>query len=1062
MIDNHLKGLKIIRPARRIIFLLAGIFVFHFVHSQTYFFDNYGPEQDLGSSKIYSIIQARDGYIWLGTQAGATKFDGINFINFTSNKNGLASKGVRVVFEDSGHNIWFGHEGGGLTRYDGKKFESIYITDTLPDLNITSIINDNKGELWISTSMDGVYRILNPSKEISKLKYVHYKGNRLGDRVYSSLLFSDGRLFFVTDLGIKMFLPGKNTFQAYLPEGLDTYFAISKLFEDADKNLWFGTYNGGLYKLDHHSNKFTFFDTKAGLATNWISSITEDKSGNIWTGHWDQSDKGGITRIGKNGSIKVFNKSNGFKDLKIWCVLCDKENNILVGTTDHGLYIYKGEMFTSYTSANGLINDQVFAITEDNDNLKWFGTNGGISVFYPEQQQFKHFNESNNHISDQIRFLKKDHRDDIWIGTADQGVIKYNNVTKSFEYQNIINSQFPTYRNNYLWEVTALETDEKDNVWIGTIDLLLKYNITEQTVASITQQDGLPNNNITALYVDSNDDLWVGTRGGTVKIAETRFFYPPLGDAVATCITQDNINRMWFGTEERGVVCLTDTLLHEYSTNDGLLADRINFIIVDGFNSVYVGTNQGLNKIIPGENKIFTYTKRSGFTGIETRKNAAYKDSSGMLWFGTANGVISFNPALQDNTVSEPLTHINRLEVNGEEVPMTPKLRLSPNQKRIQFYYSSICLADPEAVRYRIMLEEFDPEWIDMEKVNNHSYSLSAGRYTFKVIARDNKGNWNSQAVTYSFRILAPVYRRAWFIISMAVLLAFGIFTYIKIREKNLVREKRNLESKVNERTYELSVANEQLAVKNKDITDSIKYAKRIQFAILPPDIPYSDTFIFFRPKDIVSGDFYWLTSHKGIEFIAAVDCTGHGVPGAFMSFIGYTSLNKIVMEQQIYEPAEILNRLNEEVASTLHQKGQDIVNDGMDIALVCYHPNTGTLQYAGAFNPLWIIRNGELLETKANRFAIGRSTGSENRFTNHIIKIEKGDFIYLFTDGYSDQFGGPEGKKYKTINFKELLVSIHSKPVDEQRNLLEKNIEDWRGEYDQIDDMLIIGRKFS
>ncbi|MFO7657718.1 MAG: two-component regulator propeller domain-containing protein [Bacteroidales bacterium] len=1062
MIYNHLTGMRIIRPAGLIIFLLATLFIVHSVNAQTFFFDNYGPEQELGSSKIFSIIQAHDGYIWLGTQSGATKFDGINFINYTSNKNGLASKGVRVIFEDRNHNIWFGHEGGGLTRYNGKKFESFYITDTLPDLNITSIINDNKGTIWISTSMDGVYRILNPAKEKNSLKYVHYKGNRIGDRVYSSLLLSDGKIFFVTDLGIKMYLPEENTFRSYLPKGLDTYFAISELFEDSEKNLWFGTYNGGLYKLDHNTNKFKFYDTRAGLATNWISSITEDKSGDIWTGHWDQSDKGGITRIGKNGDIKVFNKSNGFKDLKIWSILCDKENNILIGTTDHGLYIYKGELFTSYTSANGLANDQVFTIAEDAENLKWFGTNGGISVFHPEEKHFTHFNESGNHISDQIRFLKKDHRNDIWIGTADQGVIKYNAAKKTFEYQNIINNQFPTYRNNYLWEVTALATDKKDNVWIGTIDLLLKYNIAEQTIVNITQEDGLPNNNITALYVDSRDDLWVGTRLGVVKIAGDKFFYPPLGDVIATSIAEDNNSRIWFGTEERGVISLTDTSLHSYSTSDGLLADRINFIIVDRYNAVYVGTNQGLNKIIPDENKIFTYTKRSGFTGIETRKNAAYHDVSGKLWFGTANGVISLDPVLQDKTISEPLTHINRLVVNGEEIPLTPGVWLSPNQKRIHFYYSSICLADPEAVRYKIMLEGFDPEWIDMEKINNHSYSLSPGRYTFKVIARDNKGNWNSKPATFGFRVLAPVYRRAWFIVSMVFLFAFGVFSYIKIREKNLVREKRNLENKVNERTNELSAANEQLAVRNKDITDSIKYAKRIQFAILPPDIPFSDTFIFFRPKDIVSGDFYWLTKHKGIEFIAAVDCTGHGVPGAFMSFIGYTSLNKIIMEQRVYEPAEILNRLNEEVASTLHQKGQDIVNDGMDIALVCYHPDTHTLQYSGAFNPLWLIRNGQLIETKANRFAIGRSTGSENRFTNHTIKIEKGDFIYLFTDGYSDQFGGPEGKKYKTANFKEQLVSIHSKHVDDQRDLLEKNIEKWRGEYDQIDDMLIIGRRFS
>ena len=1062
MISVHTLHKRIIRSYGRIVFLWVSLFLFYSLTAQTYFFDNYGPEQGLESSKIYSIIQTKDDYIWLGTLAGATKFDGINFINYTT-ENGLASKGVRVVFESNSGKLWFGHEGGGLTRYDGKNFESLYITDTLPDLNITSITHDAEGSLWVTTSMDGVFRINNPDDAITSLKYVHYKGKSLGDRVYSSLLLSDSTLFFVTDLGIKKFIPEKNTFQTYLPDGLDTYFAISLVFEDSKKNLWFGTYNGGLYKMDRKTDKFTFIDTKDRLATNWISSIIEDKTGNIWTGHWDKYDKGGISRIDKDGNIKVFNKTNGLQELKVWSLLCDKENNILIGSTDHGFYIFKGEQFISYTTSDGLANNQVFAITQDSKNQKWFGTNGGISVFNNEQKIFIHYNQTTNHISNLIRYLKRDYKGDIWIGTGDQGIIKYISAKNSFEYMTLINSNFPRTRDSYLWEVTALETDKKDNVWVGTVDLLLKYNSKENTVETILQEDGLPSNNITALYIDSNDDLWIGTSKGIVKRTSNGFTrFPSFGEVTPSCMIEDYKGRLWIGTEARGVIVLKDTVIKKYTTREGLLSNLINFVNVDDNNQVYVGTNRGLNKIELDENKIFTYTKRSGFTGIETRRNSTFKDSDGKLWFGTANGVMRFDPSLKNKILNEPLTHINRLLVNGEETPLIPKLKLSPSQKGVHFFYSSICLTDPEAVRYKIMLEGFESDWIDMGAVNSQKYSLSPGKYTFKVIACNNEGVWNKEPRTFSFRILAPVYQRAWFIITLVILLGVAVFIYIKIRERNLIREKRNLEQKVKERTHELSVANEELAVRNKDITDSIKYAKRIQFAILPPEILFNDTFIFFKPKDIVSGDFYWFTSHKGKEFIAAVDCTGHGVPGAFMSFIGYTSLNKIVIEQSIHEPSEILNHLNEEVASTLHQKGEDIVNDGMDIALVCYDPKTRIMQYAGAFNPLWLIRDGEILETKANRFAIGRSTGSENRFTNHTLEIKENDLIYLFTDGYSDQFGGDEGKKFKTGNFKDLLIKIHSKPIEEQRDLIDRTIEKWRGDLEQIDDMLVVGRKFS
>ena len=187
---------EIIRSYGRIIFLFIGLIIYNFLPAQTYFFDHYGPEQGLESSKVHSIIQAKDDYIWLGTLSGATRFDGINFINYTT-EDGLAPKGVRTVFEDNSGNIWFGHIGGALTRFNGKEFESIFITDTLSGLVISSFIQDENGSLWISTYGDGVYKIENPDDKINRIKYAHYKGGRLGDRVFSSLLLSDGTLYFV-------------------------------------------------------------------------------------------------------------------------------------------------------------------------------------------------------------------------------------------------------------------------------------------------------------------------------------------------------------------------------------------------------------------------------------------------------------------------------------------------------------------------------------------------------------------------------------------------------------------------------------------------------------------------------------------------------------------------------------------------------------------------------------------------------------------------------------------------------------------------------------------------
>jgi serine phosphatase RsbU (regulator of sigma subunit) len=415
--------------------------------------------------------------------------------------------------------------------------------------------------------------------------------------------------------------------------------------------------------------------------------------------------------------------------------------------------------------------------------------------------------------------------------------------------------------------------------------------------------------------------------------------------------------------------------------------------------------------------------------------------------------------ALEDT--AKPAIQINVMLVKGDTSAMISGRRFPSNQNDIAFEYSSISLTNPEGIDYQVMLEGYDENWLE-QKENLKMYNkVPPGKYTFKVRARNENGEWSTTPASYHFRILPPPYRRGYFIATVIALILASIIAYIKIREKNLVREKKILEEKVVERTHALTEVNEQLSLRNRDITDSITYAKRIQFAILPPDIPYDNTFIFFKPKDIVSGDFYWMNAAGGKEFMAAVDCTGHGVPGAFMSFIGFTSLNKIIIEQGIYNPASILNRLNEEVATTLHQKGEAIVNDGMDIALICYSPETRIVEYAGAFNPLIIVRKGELIEIKADRFAIGRSTGSQKTFTKHEIRLEEGDALYLYSDGYADQFGGPEGKKYKTASLKELLVNISTFDPDSQQKVLETAFEDWKTGQEQIDDVLIMGRIF-
>lgn len=306
----------------------------------------------------------------------------------------------------------------------------------------------------------------------------------------------------------------------------------------------------------------------------------------------------------------------------------------------------------------------------------------------------------------------------------------------------------------------------------------------------------------------------------------------------------------------------------------------------------------------------------------------------------------------------------------------------------------------------------------------------------------------------------------SYFIVTALILvtaLAFFIFKGFKQKKKaNLLLEEK---SKI-------------IEDKNKDITDSINYAKRIQEAILPEEnllLAHYESFIYYHPKDIVSGDFYWIKEIGNKFYFSVVDCTGHGVPGAFMSIIGFNALNRIVEDLQLSETGLILDKLNELVLHSIRQQDKDgsSIRDGMDISLCCIDKENETLEFSGANNPLYLLRptaisaenfpislteNGyNLIEIKADKMAIG---GVENtkKYQTHFLQLQKGDAVYLFSDGYADQFGGPKSKKFMYKQFKQLLASVQEQSMDEQKDILHKTIIDWRGNLDQVDDICIMG----
>jgi len=289
----------------------------------------------------------------------------------------------------------------------------------------------------------------------------------------------------------------------------------------------------------------------------------------------------------------------------------------------------------------------------------------------------------------------------------------------------------------------------------------------------------------------------------------------------------------------------------------------------------------------------------------------------------------------------------------------------------------------------------------------------------------------------------------------------------VKERTLRIEKQKEEIESQRDALAEKNSMLNEaytEIEEQKKHIMDSIYYARRIQTAILPSynllDKYIKSYFIFYMPKDIVSGDFYWMSASSGLVMIAAVDCTGHGVPGAFMSIVGFNQLNNAVTVQKARKASDILNELNKGVIQTLNENtGETSIKDGMDMTLCVFDFKNKKLDFAGANNPLIHIRDNTMNKIKGDRFPIGAFVdGQEQLFANNEVRLVDGDMIYMFSDGYADQFGGPENKKFFTKRFEQLLFEIHNDPLEEQKEKLKLTLFDWMGNNDQVDDILVIG----
>ncbi|MFO7830289.1 MAG: two-component regulator propeller domain-containing protein [Bacteroidales bacterium] len=1061
-------------------------------------------EDGLSQTSVQCLIQDSKGFLWIGTQDGLNKYDGYSFTRYKnepSDTTSISNNYIHCIYEDRDHNIWVGTNNG-LNKFDAEK--QIFIryyndnsnSNSIPEDVVFAIYQDKSNYIWIKTenflsrlnpktnnfrhyehyndvfnfiSVDAKFSIFEDHKnqlwvgtkdglnyfdrklEIFK-RYKHDPQNKQSisnDRVKVIYEDSDHNLWIGTENGLNKFNWGDESFTHYFnnpdePNSLSNN-VINDIYEDSGGNLWIAT-NDGFNKFNKETGQFTVFNEfkyeNSIILTTTITSLVEDKTGIIWVGTLQ-----GLIKIEKNKKkFNIYAKNEKgeplFSNNYVSSILLENNDKVWVGTWGTGLHLFNRKTYNVskyYTGNSNLQNDYVHSIFKAGNDIYWIGTQDGISIFNKKDRTFSRFeNEEINQMfkKNRVYGIIQSDSEGFWVGTK-YGLhnIKGDTLISYLADNDNENS----ISSNLVYDILI---DSDNNLWIATDNGLNKLNLASREIIKYFKtdylcEDCLSSNEILCLYEDTtNNTLWLGTVSG--------------------------LNKMDLSTGK----------FTSFTEKDGLPNNLIYSILADNNGYLWMSTNRGLSRFDPETENFSNFGISDGLQDFEFNHGASFKAASGEMFFGGIAGFNSFYPdSIKKNEIA-PEIAITTVDVLAGDVLKTIRIgknnliRIPHRNNLITIEFTALDFTNPDKNNYAYKLEGVEEEWINLGNRRYATFSnLSPGKYTFRVKGSNSDYVWNEEGATLKIEVLTPLWETKLayaFYLLLILLFIFWIFQY---RTSSLRRSNQELKEK-EKIARQVAKQKEELTVKNKNITDSIVYAKRIQEALMPSMKFFQSllpsTFILHKAKDIVSGDFYWINIKNDKIFVAVVDCTGHGVPGAFMSIIGFELLRNITDDQGINEADKILEELNRGVAVTFGKESDNVrLKDGMDIALCVIDKKKAELEFAGAFRPLYFVRDNKIEEIRGDRFSVGLlEDGNSEQITKTTIKLKKNDIFYMFSDGYADQFGGPEGKKYKYRRFRHLLLTIHKLPLDQQLTYLDKSFEDWKGEMEQVDDVLIVGIK--
>jgi ligand-binding sensor domain-containing protein/serine phosphatase RsbU (regulator of sigma subunit) len=1018
-------------------------------------------ENNLPGDVVYALNQDNNGYLWVGTGEGIARFDGFSFYDVIYPD----SSSVRyptVSMKDKSGKIWFGCNDGTVFYTQGPNLKQVILPNS-SSTGISSILEGPGNKIYIVPQRQPLFSI--NAEDPSSVTSISFRDD---PGMFSAEFSEAGDLLIGTQENLIVCrLKGDSLAPLMRIEGFD-YARIMTISKSGEGDEYLiGTDGNGIYRLKLNDNvpepgRFSGFP---GLELFSARSVIKDSKGNLWI----STAGDGIYKIvfktgsGNPESVSHLTSDAGLAGNNVLVLFEDMEENIWMGFNGEGLSKLNSDSFQFFTPGGETrMNDIIFTgkylsnyMLGTPEGFYTYDISSGKALSFTSVKGYTERKDASAYFTDEDN--------NIWIGTRGSGlyVRKASGEIKRFYRSGDSGS-------DYITHIAA----DKDNIWLATINgVRIISRRTGELRETYNINNGLPPKGInqilllddgSAFVAAESDRLYKIVPGSGVEALKAPMHGTVLNKVLGLARDHDGV--IWAATYGNGVFECFDDSVRLLSTANGLPSNYAYSIFADSNNDIWVGHESSFSRYVRKTGMVVVYSTDFAKSG-QCNPDAFYESSDRKLLIGTTEGLIVYDRSKDKQKQVPPINNINSITINNVEYPYQPSYTL-PYKKRysVRINYTGINLTNPEKVYYSTYLENYDNDWTQTSASREVTYNLREGKYKFNLLSVNDDGLTQETPLSFELTIKPPFWQTWWFMLAFLGTLTGIVVLIIRQREKAQKKIQEYLETELAARTKVVIEQKAELEHQNLEITDSINYARRIQASILP-DIKrlkehFSDAFVMLHPRDIVSGDFYWFDSLDDDRFIlVCADSTGHGVPGAFMSMIGTTLLQDIVKRQRISKPSEILSMLDKQIFSILNQNLElGVSNDGMDIVVCEFTMKNRHLRFASAMRPVILVMSGEEFYIKGNRSSVGGQSVMEKYFDDQEYFLNEGDTLYLFSDGLPDQFGGPDGKKMKVARLKSWITDAYSESLGHQYEILEKNYNDWKGDFDQVDDILLMG----